>query len=157
MDRSAFQLPDAGGKFVDKISVMGHKQQRAAELLHRIFNPLPGGNVQMVGRLVQNQDINILIHQNAKLQAAQFAAGENGHTLEHVLPPKMEGRQTVAGRLRRTIRLINHGVHQIAFTVGEGDDLRKVRRLDGRAGLDTSAQRLFLSQKKLQKGRFTGS
>ena len=109
----------------------------------------------MVGRLVQNQEINILIHQNAKLQAAQFAAGENGHTLEHVLPPKMEGRQTVAGRLRRTIRLINHGVHQIAFTVGEGDDLRKVRRLDGRAGLDTSAQRLFLSQKKLQKGRFT--
>ena len=76
MDRSAFQLPDAGGKAVYKVSVMADKQQCAVKGLHCLLHPLPGGNVQVVGGLVQNEHIRRVEEDRRQGHPLALAAGE---------------------------------------------------------------------------------
>ena len=71
---AVLQKPDALGEFLNKVTVVGYKQQHALKLLDGGFHPLPGGNIQMVRRLVQNQKVDLLIHQHTQPQAGLFAA-----------------------------------------------------------------------------------
>ena len=132
-DLSVLQHPDTGGKAVDEVAVVGDKEQIALVALHRLLNPLPAGHVQVVGGLVQDQQIDLLVHEHTQAQAALLPAGEGGHGLEHVLPPEVEGRQPIAGRLGGAVLVVDHGVHQIALRVGEADDLRQVPHLYSRS------------------------
>ncbi|CAN3960960.1 Ribonuclease Z, partial [Dysosmobacter welbionis] len=100
-DGAIRQLPDPGGEAVDEVPVMADKQQRAVVGLHRLLDPLPGVDVQMVGGLVQDQEVDLVIHQHAQPQAALLPAGEHRHRLEHVLAPEVVCRQPVSGRLGR--------------------------------------------------------
>ena len=59
------QLPNPGRKAVDEVPVMGDEEQRAVIGLHRLLNPLPGIDIQVVGGLVQDQEIDLIVHQHA--------------------------------------------------------------------------------------------
>ena len=113
---------------------MADEQQRAVKGLHRLLHPFPAGDIQMVGGLVQNEEVDLLVHQHAQPQAAQFAAGQDADGFEHVLPLKLIGCQTVPGALGRDVLLgVQHGVHQIPLRVVEVDDLLQIRPLYRRA------------------------
>ena len=53
----------------------------------------------MVGRLVQNEEVDLIIHQHTKPQTALLAAGEYGNGLHHILAPELIGSKAVPGTL----------------------------------------------------------
>ena len=135
---------------------MGHEEQVALIRLHRRLDPLPAGHVQVVGGLVQNEQIDLLIHEHAKAQAALLPAGKGGDRLEYVLPPEVERSQPVAGGLGAAVLIINHGVHQVALRVGKLDDLRQIADPDRGPHAQPAAVRLLFPQDDLDKRGFSG-
>ena len=111
----------------------------------------------MVGGFVQYQKVDLLPHQNAKTQTAALAARQCGNLLEYVLTPEHEGRQTIAGFLRSTIGLIQHGIHQIALGVVKLNNLGQVSHFNGGAEANLAGIGEFLPQQNLQEGGFAGS
>ncbi len=72
----AVEIDDARGNAVDEGAVVADEQQRAAEFQQQLFQPLDGVDVQMVGGLVEQQQLG-LHHQRARQQHAPApAAGE---------------------------------------------------------------------------------
>ena len=95
LDGLAAQLPDAGADGVQKIAVMADDQHRAAVGLEVIFQPFHGFQVQVVGRLVQDQQIRTLQQQTGQAQTSLLTAGKDArqfdpgihreaHTVEHL-------------------------------------------------------------------------
>ena len=72
---SAIQLHHSGRNATDKGPVVTDKQQGAAELAQRVFQPGNRRDIEMVGGLIQQQDIGLghqrLGEQNAPLPAAR--------------------------------------------------------------------------------------
>ena len=117
------------GKPADKVPVVGDEQERAVEVLHRLLNPLPRVDIQVVGRLVQHQQVDGVVHQRAQSQAALLPAGELVDPLELLLPTETEGAQAVARRLRRHPLFVDERLHQGAPRMGEGHLLGQVAGL----------------------------
>ena len=136
---------------------MGHKQQRALVLVNGALHPLPGGNVQMVGRLVQNQQIDPLVHEHTQAQAGLFAAGQGSHGLEHVLAGEHKRPQPVSCRLYRQILFVEHGIQQCALRMVKMDGLRQIRPFHRRAEADSAPVYRLLPQKAAQKGGLAGA
>ena len=155
-DLSVFQKPDSLGELVDKIPVMGHKQQHALKFLDGSFDPFPGGNVQVVCWLVQNQKIDLLIHQHAQPQSGLFAAGEVSYTLEYILTLEQERSQPVTGHLRRTVLFVKHGIVETSLRVVKMNDLRQIPPFDCGAKADFSGA-VLLTEKALDKGGLAGA
>ena len=69
-------LDDAVDGAVQEIAVMGNGDHGAVELIEIFLQPLGGLQVQMVGGLIQQQDIRILQNEASQIHAGLFAAGE---------------------------------------------------------------------------------
>ena len=135
---------------------MADEQQRPVEGLHRLLDPLARGDVEVVGRLVENEEVHLVVHQHAEPQAALLAAGEHGNRLEHVLSAEVERRQTVARLLRRDVPLgIKHRVHKIALRHVEVNDLRQVGDLRRGAELDAALVGVLLAHDHLDERGFS--
>ena len=111
-DLPVFQLPDAGGEFVDEIPVVRDEDERALVVLQRILEPFARVDVQMVRRLVEDEQVDLLVHQHAQPQPALLAAGEGADRLEHVLALKQIRAQPVARGLHGAVLLIEHRVEE---------------------------------------------
>ena len=72
--RSLFNLPDLVGQALDQVAIMGNEQDRAVELLQDRLQDLLRRDVQMVGRLVEQQQIGTRRRQQGQSQTAAFAA-----------------------------------------------------------------------------------
>ena len=129
-DGPPLQHPDPGGEPLDEVAVVGDEEQIALILLHRLLDPLPALDVQMVGGLVQDQQVDFAVHQHTQPQTALLPAGQGGHWLEHVLPPELEGGQPVPGALGGAVQVVNHGVYQGALRVLKVDNLGQVSHPD---------------------------
>ncbi|MNU91514.1 hypothetical protein D3C71_814040 [compost metagenome] len=69
--------PDRGvGDLFKKTTVVADDDKCAARLAQLVFQPFDGGQVEMVGRLVEQQDIGFRRHDAGKCCAARFAAGQ---------------------------------------------------------------------------------
>ena len=64
---------------VEEIAVVGDDEDRARILAQVAFEPVDGLGVEMVGRLVEQQELGLVEQQAAERDAALFAAGELGH------------------------------------------------------------------------------
>ncbi len=73
-DRPVREAPDAGSHFVDHIVIMRNQQYRSFVTLRRDVQGVDRFQVEVIGRLVQQQDVGFL--QSAKRQARPFPAGE---------------------------------------------------------------------------------
>jgi hypothetical protein len=81
---------DMGGDDVEKIAVVRDQDQRALIALEPVFEPEDGVEVQMVGRLVEQQEVGAA-HQGAReVEAHAPAAGEFGHRSLEVKVGKTE-------------------------------------------------------------------
>ena len=70
------QLHDAGGDAVQKAAVMGDRDHAALEGNQQLFQPLDGVQVQVVGRLVEQQDIGAGHQSLGQRHALAGAAGQ---------------------------------------------------------------------------------
>ena len=112
----------------------------------------------MVGRLVQNEEIDLIIHQHAKTQAALLTAGEDGDGFHHILAPEFIRGQAVSGALGAEPPLGGHHVlHQVPVRMVEMDDLGQIGRADLRAGADPSVIGIQLAHDHFNKGGFAGA
>ena len=68
------QIEDPGSRLVDEVPVMGYIEKGAGIVVQRLLQNLLGGDIQVVGRLVQNQEISLGEHQLGKGDAPPFAA-----------------------------------------------------------------------------------
>ena len=100
----------------------------------------------MVGGLVQDQKVDLLVHEHTQPQAGLLAAGQGGHGLEHVLPLELKGGQPVPGALGGAVQVVQHGVQQAALRVVEADVLWQVTHLYSWSQTKLSAVRLLLPQ-----------
>ena len=71
------QFQDPAGHVVQEVPVMGHGDDRALVLLEVLLKPLDRFGVQMVRRLIQQEDIGFLDQQPAERDPALFPTGEN--------------------------------------------------------------------------------
>ena len=86
-------LEDAGGQLVDEIAVVRDEDHRAGELFKRFEQHFLGAQVQVIGGLVEQQEIG-RHHQHAGQRVAvALAAGEHADGLEDVVFGEQEAAQ----------------------------------------------------------------
>ena len=73
------ELEDPAGDVVEEVAVVGDDQDRARIIAQMALQPIHALGVEMVGRLVEQQQLGLIEQQPAKRDAAAFAAGELGH------------------------------------------------------------------------------
>ena len=78
---------------VDKVPVVGHGEDGAGEIVQGVLQHFPGVHVQVVGGLVQQQQVIPPQHQLGQGHPAPLAAGQGADGLEHVLSGKEEQGQ----------------------------------------------------------------
>jgi hypothetical protein len=97
-ESAPIKFDDAGGQTIDEGAVMAHEQQRARIFEQKLFEPFDGCNIQVIGRLVEQQHLG-LRHQRARQQhASPPATGElieSGRRVQvqargHVCDPLLE-------------------------------------------------------------------
>ena len=112
----------------------------------------------MVGGLVQDQEVDFLVHEHAQPQTAELAAGQDRHAFEHVLPLELVGSQAVAGGLGCYIALfVQHRVQKGTLRVVEVNDLGQIRRPDGGTHADDAAAYRLGPGDHVQQGGFAGA
>ena len=75
-DSLALQLEDMGGNAVKEIAVMGDNQHPAAVILQEAFQPLDHLDVQVVGRLIQKEEIRLPQQGLGQADAGLLSPGE---------------------------------------------------------------------------------
>ena len=70
------ELQDPAGDVVEKVAVVGDGDDRPLVALQVLLEPLHGLGVEMIRRLVEQQDVGLLNEKTAKRDAAAFAPGE---------------------------------------------------------------------------------
>ena len=83
-EQTAFQLDYTGGHPVQKPTVMRYHQDRAAVAADEILQPFHRIQVQVIGGLVQKQDIRRQSQQAAQVQAGFLPAAEGTDWLLHL-------------------------------------------------------------------------
>ena len=78
----------------------------------------------MIGRFIQHQQVYLTSHKHTKLQPAALASGQSTYRNKHILTSETEGSQSVSGRLRLCLALIEHGVIKAARHIVEHNYLR---------------------------------
>ena len=85
VDFTVTEMPDACGDFIDDVVVVGDQEDSAVLALERDVEGVDGLEVEVVGRLVEDQEIWFLQHEAAEDEARGFAAGEGARGLERVV------------------------------------------------------------------------
>ena len=110
----------------------------------------------MVRGLVQDQQIDLFIHQHTQPQPGLLAAGEGSHGLEHILTGEQKLAQAVTGDLWGAVFLIEHGIVKTPLRMGEFDNLRQISPFDRGTELNLTGAVLF-SQQTLEEGGLAGT
>ena len=106
----------------------------------------------MVGRLVQKEGVDLLIHEEAQLESGLFAARQHADRFENFFALEIEGCQPVAGLLGRAVGLVQQGVHQIALGVVKVDVLGQITRLDTYAVVNAARHGGFQMEQSGEQG-----
>jgi hypothetical protein len=79
MGTSAVQLENPLRHVVQEVPVMGYGEDRAGVALQMSFQPLHRFGVEVVGRLVQQQEIRLRNQQLAQRDSTPLTAGQHVH------------------------------------------------------------------------------
>jgi KaiC/GvpD/RAD55 family RecA-like ATPase len=85
-----FKRHDLGRHPIEQVTIVCDKHQRADKLQEALFQHFERGDVQIVGRLIKQQDVARLQHQARDQQRRLFAAGELPNRLLQLLGRKEE-------------------------------------------------------------------
>ena len=91
---------------------MGDEQQRALEGAEGLLERFPALEVEVVGRLVEDQDVGAGVHEHREREATAFSAGEAVDRLLGVIAAEEEPPEqrpgVVRGQLRRVLGRLEH-------------------------------------------------
>ena len=82
---AAIEAEDDGGDAVEQITVVGDEDERALEFEQSFFEDLEGGNVEVVGGLVEEEDVGGLKHEAGDEDAGALASAEAADGLVELL------------------------------------------------------------------------
>ena len=131
---------------------MADEEQRAGERLDRLLNPLAAHQVQVVGRFVEYEHVERVVHELAQAQAALLAARQRAHDLELVLARKAERAQPVAGGLHGNVLIVDERIDEVPALVCKVHLLGQVGRAQALAFFDRALIGSLLAQDDAQKG-----
>ena len=77
--RATIELENPTRDVVEEVSIVGHRDHRPGVLLQRTLEPRDRLGVEMVGRLVEEQQVGPREKQSAQGDPASLATGEDGH------------------------------------------------------------------------------
>ena len=138
---AVFQFEDLRDDAVEEVAVVRYGENGAAVVLEVLFQPEEGSHVQVVGRLVQEEDLGLFQKQAAQFQPRLFAAAHGGD----LLPVHLRKAHSVEDGLDFYVRIVpvrgGNGAFQLFVAGGE---LFKFRSAvgDGGEALFNVAQRL---------------
>ena len=121
--------------------------------LHRFL----GRNIQMVGRLVQHQEIRPRQHQLQKGQPGLLTAGQGANQPEYIIPMEKERPQIAAALLLGQAVLVLHFLQQGALHMQPLMLLGKVADFYPGANLYPPLRSFQLTYQKPQKGSLSGT
>ena len=104
----------------------------------------------MVGRLVEDEQVERVIHQLAQAQTALFAAREHIHGFHLGLAGELKRAETVSRDLHGNVLVVDERVDEVAVRIGEVHLLRQVSRLEADALADGAAVRRFLAEQDFE-------
>ena len=136
---------------------MRDEQQRAVERLDGLLDPFTRGEVKVIGRLVENEQVERIVHQLAQAQAAFLTAGQHIHCFHLRFAGKLERTESVARDLHGNVLVVDERVDEVAVRIGKIHLLRQVRRLESNALADDAAIRHFLAEQDFQHSGLSGA
>src|SRR5258708_2170223 len=101
----ALEVPYPGRNFINQILVMRDQQYRSGVALQRNVEGVDRFEIQMVGRLVEHEQVRLLKHQFAKEQARRLSAGEYVGALVSIIARKKHLTQYAANLFGRSGRI----------------------------------------------------
>ncbi len=102
---SGSDLDDAGGQGIDEGPVVGDQDQRSPVLPERFFQDLAGLQVQVVGGLVEHQEVGGSKQHLREGETGLLATREHCDLLLHVVAGEQKGAQ-MAAQTRRDRRVV---------------------------------------------------
>ena len=148
---------------VHKITVVAHHNHATFEIPQIFLQYLQRDNVQIVGRLVQHQEVRILHQHGAKIQAAALSSAQFIHVVllvfgrKHEMLQKLHGRQMPSSPKVDIFGNAPHRVDDFHLFVENHPVLRIIPELHRLAHDDPSAVRLHQTQQNLDEGRLAGA
>ncbi len=155
----AFEDDGAGHHVVEEGAVMAYQQQGALEFHEYLFEQFQGFHVEVVGGLVQHQEIGWLAEQARQYEPVLFAAGERLYRLANARRFEQEVLQVAddmhvaaidRDMVGATGEIVLHGFFRVELLA----QLVEVGNLDLRSRLHLAVIRLQLAQQDLQQGGF---
>ena len=116
-ERAAVEIEDAGGEVAQEAPVVRDEDQRAAPVLQRLLEMTDGVDVEMVGGLVEDQQVRVA-HQRGRQQDATLGAG--GKRFERCREVQLQivrrlidarldfPRHVASGRSARLVKVVTH-------------------------------------------------
>ena len=136
---------------------MGDDQHRPIKLVERVFQYLGGGDVQIVSRFIQQQEVGVGQREQRHLQPAAFAAGEGTDPIARLfITEKKLGKKAYRHIFRKTHRLPN-GLNQGAIVVERLMFLGVIANLYTRPQADLAASRLLLAVDQPEQDRLASA
>ena len=136
---------------------MRHEENGTVELLQQLLERLSRGDIEVVGRLVEDQEVRILEQQDGQCQARPLATGEASDRLEDIVLAEQKASEVVPGRFLAHRLGVEHHRERCASGRELLMRLRVVADFDVDAGLETALQRRDLTDQCLEQGRFAGA
>ena len=146
-----------------EVPVVGDDEQRARPLVKVVLDHAQGVDVQIIGRLVQEQHIGLLDEQPQQLQAAPLPTGELTHPGDQSLPAEPEllekiGSGGLPSGLQASLLLESfHRVQHPFVAVELVHLLGEVGHAQGLAVLDASTGRFDPTVQQVEQGGLPGS
>ena len=103
---------------------MRNEEHHAAEAIQQIFQPLTRRKIQMVGRLVQDQKIQVVIHNDTEFQPRQLPTGQDRERFKDILTLKLIGPQTIPRFFHIKRQSIEQGIQDTTIHIVKLNDLR---------------------------------
>src|SRR5690606_18066362 len=144
--------PELGGQFVDEIAVMRNKEERSGETGQHLFQRFARRDIEVIGRLVEHEEVRSLQEQESKRQAGTLAARKRSNRLEYIVVGKEKPAQKGAGGfLAHRLRIENDrqgctGERQLLMR------LRVVANLDVGAELEVPLEHGNIAHEGAEKG-----
>ena len=157
VDAAVFDLEDAGGEAVDEVAVVGDEEDGAGEVADGVEQDIFGAEVEVVGGLVEQEEVDGRDEHLGHGVAVAFAAGEDAELFEDVVAGEHEAAEEASGVRRRGLWGRRRRCRRACRRWGRGlctGPARRSRR--GRCGpsLMVPAVGCFLAAEQADEGGF---
>src|SRR6185436_13438695 len=96
LDPPAPHIPDLRSEALDEIAVVDNCQDGAFEIRERLFEARPRGNIQVIDRLIKDEEGASLRDEHCQLQAGALTKREFSCFSQHCVALEQEVMQEVA-------------------------------------------------------------